>query len=49
MITQFGNLFTGNMNIVGLIFAILFLGGIIYMLFFRKYKEATKFTQKVRV
>jgi ferrous iron transport protein B len=42
MINQFGNIFTGNINVVGLIFAILALGGMIYMLFFKKYKEAKK-------
>ena len=49
MITQFGGAFTGNLNVIGLIFAIFFLIGIIYMLFFKKYKEATTLTQKVRV
>ena len=49
MINQFGGLFTGNLNVIGLIFAVLFLGGMIYMLFFKKYKEATKLTQKVKV
>ena len=38
-----GNVFlTGNVNVVGLIFAIAALAGIIYMLFFKKYKEADK-------
>ncbi|MBO4616907.1 MAG: ferrous iron transport protein B [Lachnospiraceae bacterium] len=49
MITQFGGAFTGNLNVIGLIFAIFFLIGMIYMLFFKKYKEATTLTQKVRV
>lgn len=49
MINQFGGIFTGNLNVIGLIFAVLFLGGMIYMLFFKKYKEATKLTQKVKV
>ncbi|MCR4961896.1 MAG: ferrous iron transport protein B [Lachnospiraceae bacterium] len=49
MITQFGGLFTGNISVIGLIFAIAFLAAIIYMLFFKKYSEATKLTQKVRV
>jgi len=49
MITQFGGVFTGNLNVIGLIFAIFFLIGMIYMLFFKKYKEATTLTQKVRV
>ena len=42
MITQFGNAFTGNINVIGLIFAIAALAGIVYMLFFKKYKEADK-------
>jgi ferrous iron transport protein B len=44
MINQFGGLFTGKVIIIGLIFAIAFLVGIIYMLFFKKYQEATKLT-----
>ena len=42
MITQFGWALTGNTNILGLIFAIAVLAGIVYMLFFKKYKEADK-------
>ena len=42
MITQFGNAFTGNVNVVGLVVAIALLLGIIYMLFFKKYEEASK-------
>ena len=42
MVTQFGGLFTGNINVIGLIFAVAILAGMIYMLFFKKYKEATK-------
>ena len=40
MIYQFGCAFTGNLNIIGLICAVLALAGIIYMLV-RPYKEAT--------
>ena len=40
MIYQFGSVFTGNMNIVGLIAAIAVLCALIYMLFIKKYKEA---------
>jgi len=40
MIYQFGCAFTGNLNVIGLICAILALAGIIYMLV-RPYKEAT--------
>ena len=46
MINQFGNLFTGNVNIIGLIFALAVLGCMIYMLV-RPYKEADKLTAKV--
>ena len=49
MINQFGGIFTGNINVVGLIFAVAALGCIVYMLFFKKYKEATVLTQKVKV
>ena len=48
MVNQFGSLFTGNVHVVGLIFAIAALAGIIYMLV-RPYKEATKLTTKVKV
>ena len=47
MINQFGNLFTGNVQPVGLIFACAALALIIYMLFFKKYKEAEKLTTTV--
>lgn len=46
MIYQFGCLFTGNVHVVGLIFAVAALAGIIYMLA-RPYKEATKLTKNV--
>ena len=46
MINQFGNLFTGNVNVIGLIFALAVLGCMIYMLV-RPYKEADKLTAKV--
>ena len=45
MINQFGGLFTGNANIIGLIFSIVILAGMIFMLF-KPYKEATKLTIK---
>ena len=48
MINQFGKLFTGNVSIVGLIFAAAVLAFMIYMLV-RPYKEATKLTEKVKV
>jgi len=42
MINQFGNLFAGNANVIGLLFAVAALALIIYMLFFKKYKEAIR-------
>ena len=45
MINQFGNLFTGNANILGVIVAVILLAGIIYMLC-KPYKEATKLAVK---
>ena len=45
MANQFGNLFTGNVNVIGLIAALIVLVFIIYMLF-KPYKEASKFTAK---
>ncbi len=47
MIYQFGLLFTGNVNVIGLIAALAVLGGMIYMLFIKKYQEATRLTRKV--
>ena len=46
MINQFGALFTGSVNVNGLIFALLVLAFIIYMLFFKKYTEATRLSDK---
>ena len=48
MINQFGGLFTGNANIIGVIAAVIVLAAIIYMLV-RPYKEATKLTGTVKV
>ena len=45
MINQFGALFTGNANILGVIVAVILLAGIIYMLC-KPYKEATKLSVK---
>ncbi|MCQ2408237.1 MAG: ferrous iron transport protein B [Oscillospiraceae bacterium] len=42
IITQLGNLFSGNVNVIGLIFAIALLALMLYMLFIRKYQEASK-------
>ena len=47
MIYQFGGLFTGNISVIGLVAAMAVLAGMIYMLFFRKYREATRLTRKV--
>ena len=46
MINQFGNLFTGNANILGLGAAVIVLCSMVYMLV-RPYKEATKLTARV--
>lgn len=48
MVNQIGSAFTGEMNIIGLLAAIVILGGMIYMLF-RPYKEATKLTTDMRL
>lgn len=48
MVYQIGSAFTGSLNVVGLLAALVILGGIIYMLF-RPYKEATKLTRNVKV
>ena len=48
MINQFGNLFTGSANVLGVIVAVILLAGLIYMLV-RPYKEATKLTTNVKV
>ncbi len=45
MINQFGGLFTGNADILGVIVAVILLAGIIYMLC-KPYKEATKLAIK---
>ncbi len=47
MINQFGKLFTGNANIVGLALAVIILIGMIYMLCVKKYNEATKLTARI--
>ena len=48
MVNQFGGAFTGNLNVVGLIFAVIALLAILYMLFIKKYKEASTLTEKVK-
>ena len=46
LINQFGGLFTGNVNVIGLIAALAVLAFMVYMLV-RPYKEADKLTAKV--
>ncbi len=48
MINQFGGLFTGHLNVIGLIAAVLVLAGMIFLLV-RPYKEATKLTASVKI
>ena len=48
MINHFGNAINGKVNVIGLIFSIAVLVTMIYMLFFKKYKEATKLTTKLK-
>ena len=48
MVNQFGGLFTGHVNVIGLIFAIAALVGIVYMLV-RPYKEADRLSVNVKV
>ena len=45
MINQFGNLFTGNAHLLGVVAAAAFLVGMVYMLF-KPYKEAAKLSAK---
>ena len=49
MINQFGNIFVGKANVIGIIVAAAILIGMIYMLFFKKYTEATKLSQNVKI
>ena len=46
-INQIGGAFTGNFNVIGFICALAVIAGMVYMLFFKKYKEATKLTKKI--
>lgn len=48
MINQFGLLFTGNLQVIGLIFAVAVLALIVFMLV-KPYKESTRLTNKVRI
>ena len=47
-INQIGGAFTGQLNVIGLIVAILLIIGMLYMLF-KPYKEADKLTKKVKI
>ena len=49
MIYQFGSVFAGNLNAIGLTAAIAVLAVMVYMLFIRRYREATKLTKSVKV
>ena len=53
MINQFGNLFSGNLsgalNVISLICAVALLCLMFYMIFIKKYKEATTLTEKVKI
>ncbi len=47
MVTQFGYLFAGTPQIAGLIASIAILAVLVYMLFFKKYTEATRLSRKI--
>ena len=47
MINQIGSAFTGNINIIGLIVAILLIIGMLYMLF-KPYNESTRLNKRVK-
>jgi len=49
MINQFGSLFTGRVHVIGLIAAVALLACMVYMLFFKPYREATQLTKEVAV
>ena len=49
MIYQFGSIFTGDLNVIGLIAAIAVLAVMAYMLFIKRYSEAKKLTKRVKV
>ena len=48
MVNQFGSAFTGNLNVIGLIVAVLVLVFMLWMLF-KPYKESAKLTKTVRI
>ena len=47
-INQIGGLFTGHFNVIGFICALAIIAGMVYMLFFKKYRESTKLTEKLK-
>ena len=47
MVNQFGNAFTGSVNVVGLVAAVAALACVVYALFFKKYSEAKTLSVKV--
>jgi len=49
IVWQLGSLFAGSVNVIGLIAAVALLACIVYMLFFRKYTEATRLTETVKI
>ncbi len=46
MVNQFGGALTGHANAIGLVAALLVLAFIVYMLFFKKYAEATRLSDR---
>ena len=48
MINQIGGAFTGNLNVIGLIIAILLIAFMLFMLF-KPYKESNKLTKNVKI
>lgn len=48
IVFQIGSIFTGGINVIGLIFAVILLALIIYMIF-KPYKESNKLEKKVKV
>lgn len=48
IVFQIGSLFTGNVNIIGLIFALALIALMIYLLF-RPYKKSTKLTRNIKL
>ena len=49
MIYQFGSALSGNLNVIGFIAAAAVLAAMVYMLFIKKYSQATRLTKNVKV